>query len=151
MSCSLLDLIIENDELFKSFTGTEDELTTFLIEEKGVRAEFAKTVVNLVKSEIKRQKEIKERISQDLSGSTLSAAEKFSSVVEYSGKEPYVRKINAQYILGLCESEDTRRSVASLEFSSLLNSRYMRMQLESLYPKFSKVYETRGSKYSKLY
>ena len=105
MNCSFLDLIVENDELFKSFTDTEDELTTFLIAEKGVRAVFLKKAAKLVKSERKRQKGMIERISQDLSSSTLSDAEKFSSVVEYSRKEPYVRKRNAQEILRLCESE----------------------------------------------
>lgn len=141
MNCSFLDLIVENDELFKSFTDTEDELTTFLIAEKGVRAVFLKKAAKLVKSERKHQKGMIERISQDLSSSTLSDAEKFSSVVEYSRKESYVRKINAQEILRLCESEDTRRSVASISFIALLNSRDMRMQNESLYPKFPKDYQ----------
>ena len=53
MNCSFLDLIVENDELFKSFTDTEDELTTFLIAEKGVRAVFLKKAAKLVKSERK--------------------------------------------------------------------------------------------------
>ena len=149
----ILSMVLESDELFKSFTGTEDELSVFLIAEKESRDNASEALEIAIKAEARRKKSALNKIVEKLRNLN-DTVYSCSIILEELKKEEQLRNMIAQEILEGYFAEESRRKRASVSFNVLLEARLRRMGLEMdlgsrIYLKeleFPKIYKPRISR-----
>lgn len=125
----VLSMILKSDELFKSFTSTQDELSAFLSLEKERRDNVSLSLEIAIRAEASRQKSALNKIAEmlrNLNGTVCSC----SIILEELKKEEQLRNMIAQEILERYSEEKSRCKKASASFNVLFDIRLKKFESE---------------------
>lgn len=135
MSRDILTTILENQKLFELYTSTQDDISTFLISEKGKREKIERELQTKIDSEKKFQEQAIESIMKTARTSGKLAL----SFVNDELKRAQLRtEFFNQEIFIIWKTEMGRRIVASDEFNSLLDCRFRVEEAKLLFPYLNK-------------
>ena len=135
MSRDILTTILENQKLFELYTSTQDDISTFLISEKGKREKIKRELQAKIDSEKKFQEQAIESI--------MKTAKTYGKQALHFVSEELTRgqlraQLFSQEIDMICNDEMKRRIVASDEFNSLLDCRFRVEEAKRLFPYLNK-------------
>lgn len=135
MSRDILSTILENQKLFELYTSTQDDVSTFLISEKGKREKINGELQAKIDSEKKFQEETIESIMKT---ARTYGKQALCFVSEELTRGQLRAQLFSQEIDMICNDEMKRRIVASNMFDILLDLRFRVEEAKLLFPYLNK-------------